>query len=80
MHLLLMFDDGSSAEAMLLASNGDRMRIAIQDQEDATDLCRVEGRWVCEDTDTGVEFGALIRCPGSDLPAGVRPMAAGFSG
>lgn len=49
MYLQIGFSDGRSAEAVLLAASPDRMRVALEDRTDATELRLIEGRWTDED-------------------------------
>jgi hypothetical protein len=52
MYLQIGFSDGRSVNAVLLTASPDRMRVALEDRADATELRLIDGRWTDED---GVE-------------------------
>lgn len=49
MYLQIGFSDGRSMEAVLLSASPDRMRVALEDRADATELILIDGRWIDED-------------------------------
>lgn len=65
MRMILCYESGARAEAVLLAAGDRTMRVAIESQSDSVELLRVGESW---QTDAGeaVEIEALIRVPSSD--------------
>ena len=49
MYLQIGFSDGRSVKAVLLNAAADRMRVALEDCADATELTLIDGRWIDED-------------------------------
>ena len=49
MYLQIGFSDGRSVKAVLLNASADRMRVALEDCADATELTLIDGRWIDED-------------------------------
>jgi hypothetical protein len=49
MYLQIGFSDGRSVQAVLLTASPDRMRVALADRADATELRLIDGRWTDED-------------------------------
>ena len=46
MYLQIGFSDGRSVNAVLLTASPDRMRVALEDRADATELRLIDGRWI----------------------------------
>lgn len=57
--ITITVNPGHTREGVMLAINQDRMRVALQGDEDTIELCRLNGVWT---TDTGepVELEALL--------------------
>jgi hypothetical protein len=48
-HMVLIYADGSRTEAVLLARNENKIRVAIAGSDDLLELTDVHGTWVTED-------------------------------
>jgi hypothetical protein len=59
MQIIIRYENGRTAEAVLLAAAKDTMRLAISGQADTTELVQVNGCWYAEDG-AAVEFDALV--------------------
>jgi hypothetical protein len=59
MYTVLIFPGGRRADAVLLSTAEDRLRLAIAGRSDTMELTSVGGRWLSE-SGTPVEFGAMI--------------------
>lgn len=59
MRMMLLFENGRRSEAVLLAANDYRMRVVVQDTEDATELRLVKDQWVSEEGEV-VDIESLI--------------------
>ncbi len=68
MRMMIRYQNGLRAEAVLLAANSERMRVAIGCQCDAVELHRVDSGWRTQ-RGAAIEIEALIAIPGTDLPA-----------
>ena len=66
MRMTIRYQSGLRAEAVLLAANSDRMRVAIGSQRDTVELHKVEEGWRT-DRGAAVEIEALIAIPGTDF-------------
>jgi hypothetical protein len=51
MMMLIRFFDGRSQEAILLASSGQTLRVALRDSEDSTEFRFDRGVWLSENDD-----------------------------
>jgi hypothetical protein len=78
MLMTIRFKEGLRVEAVLLAADRERMRIAIDSQRDTTELHKVDACWFTEDG-AEVEIDALIPLSGSAVCAALYPrtLAAG---
>ena len=81
MQMTIRYRSGLRIEAVLLAANRERMRVAIPCERDTTELNRVDASWLTEDGEQ-VEIEALVPIDGVDVSqfcAAVYPrmMAAG---
>ncbi|HJZ96504.1 MAG TPA: hypothetical protein VKE70_08350 [Candidatus Solibacter sp.] len=72
---VLIFPGGRRAEAVLLSSTEDSMRLAIAGRKDTCVLSRAGERWISE-SGVPVEFGAMIAL-GKVEQAKPRTMHAG---
>ena len=75
MRMILRREDGVRVEAVLLAANDQRMRVAVDSADDATTLTRTDDYWRAEDG-TVIEIEALLTLEGtgvSTLPSIERP-------
>ena len=66
MRMTIRYQSGLRAEAILLAANSDRMRVAIGSQRDTVELHKVEEGWRT-DRGAAVEIEALIAIPGTEF-------------
>jgi len=66
MRMMIRYQSGLRAEAVVLAANSDRMRVAIGSQRDTVELHKVEEGWRT-DRGAAVEIEALIAIPGTDF-------------
>jgi hypothetical protein len=68
MRMMIRYQNGLRVEAVLLAANSERMRVAIETQCDTIELHRVDAGW-CTERGAAIEIEALMAMPGTDLPA-----------
>ena len=61
--MMIRYQNGLRLEAVLLAANNERMRVAIQTQCDTLELHRVDAGWRTE-RGAAIEIEALIAIPG----------------
>ena len=66
MRMMIRYQSGLRAEAVLLAANSDRMRVAIDSQRDTVELHRVDGGWRTQ-RGAAIEIEALIAIPGTEF-------------
>ena len=66
MRMMIRYQSGLRAEAVLLAANSDRMRVAIGSQRDTVELHRVDGGWRTQ-RGAAIEIEALIAIPGIEF-------------
>jgi len=74
--MLIRYQNGLRVEAVLLAANRERMRVAIDSQRDTVELHRVDECWYVE-SGAAIEIEALIPIWGADFSrfcAAVRPL------
>ena len=64
--MMIRYQNGLRLEAVLLAANNERMRVAIQTQCDTLELHRVDAGWRTE-RGAAIEIEALIAIPGIHL-------------
>jgi hypothetical protein len=84
MLMTIRYQGGMRVEAVLLASNRERMRLAVVSQRDTIELHKADGCWYTEQGQV-IEFEALIPFAGTDFAgfcAAVYPrtIAAGAAG
>ena len=86
MLMTIRYQGGMRVEAVLLAANRERMRLAVASQRDTIELHKADGCWYTEQGDL-IELEALIPLAGTDLAgfcAAVYPRTiaagAGFLG
>jgi hypothetical protein len=63
MRMMIRYQSGLRVEAVLLAANRDRMRVAIETQCDTIELHRVDAGWRTQ-KGAAIEIEALIAIPG----------------
>jgi hypothetical protein len=68
MRMLIRYQNGLRVEAVVLAVNSERMRVAIGSHSDTVELHMVDGGWRTQ-RGAAIEIEALIAIPGTDLPA-----------
>ena len=68
MRMMIRYRNGLRAEAVLLAANSERMRVAIDSQRDTMELHRVDGCWRSQ-RGAAIEIEALIPIAGTAFPA-----------
>jgi hypothetical protein len=66
MRMTIRYEGGMRVEAVLLAANRERMRVAIPFERDTTELNRVDACWLTEDSEQ-VEIESLIPIDGVDV-------------
>jgi hypothetical protein len=66
MRMMIRYQSGLRAEAVLLAANRERMRLAICSQRDTIELHRVDAGWRTE-RGAAIEIEALMAIPGTDF-------------
>jgi len=79
MRMTIRYQDGARAEAVLLAVNCDRMRVAVDRGRDTIELHKTAPGW-CTDNGEEIEIEALIAIPGVDVSrfcAELHPRAIG---
>ena len=64
--MLIRYQNGLRVEAVLLAANRERMRVAIDSQRDTVELHRVDACWYTE-KGAAIEIEALIPISGTDF-------------
>jgi RNA polymerase-binding transcription factor DksA len=67
MRMMIRYQNGLRVEAVLLAANSERMRVAIGSQCDTIELHRVDAGW-CTQRGAAIDIEALMAIPGTDLP------------
>ena len=68
MRMLIRYQNGLRVEAVVLAVNSERMRVAIGAQSDTVELHMVDGGWRTE-RGAAIEIEALMAIPGTDVPS-----------
>jgi hypothetical protein len=66
MLMTIRYQSGLRVEAVLLAANSERMRVAIASQRDTVELNKVDACWHTEDG-AEIEIEALIPIAGTDV-------------
>jgi hypothetical protein len=66
MLMTIQYQKGLRVEAVLLAANCERMRIAIDSQPDTIELHKVDADWLT-DEGSAIEIEALIPLAGTDV-------------
>ena len=66
MLMTIRYQGGVTVEAVLLAANRERMRLAVASQRDTIELSKADGCWYTEKGDV-IELEALIPLVGTDL-------------
>ena len=66
MLMTIRFQDALRAQAVLLAANRERMRIAVDSERDTIELRMVDARWFTEDA-AEIEIEAFIPLAGTDV-------------
>ena len=64
MRMMIRYRNGLRVEAVLLAANSERMRVAIDSQRDTVELHRVDGCWYTQ-RGAAIEIEALILLRGA---------------
>ena len=66
MRMTIRYPNGLRVEAVLLAANRERMRVAVDSQPDAIELHKMDAAWY---TEKGAEIAieALIPIPGTEV-------------
>ena len=79
MRMMLRYRNGHRVEAILLAADSERMRVAIDSQCDTAELHKVGAGWRTE-RGAAIEIEALIAIPGTEFrrfhAAGPRQLPA----
>ena len=68
MRMIIRYQTGLRMEAVLLAANSERMRVAIVSQRDTVELHRVDAGWRTQ-RGAAIEIEALIPISGTAFPA-----------
>ena len=66
MLMTIRYRSGIRVEAVLLAANRERMRVAIHSQPDTIELHMVDASWVTE-KGSAIEIEALVPLVGTDI-------------
>jgi hypothetical protein len=66
MRMTIRYQNGLRVEAVLLAANRERMRVAVDSQRDAIELHRMDAAWYTDD-EAEIEIEALISIAGIDV-------------
>ena len=66
MLMTIQYQKGLRVEAVLLAANRERMRVAIESQRDTIELQKLEAGWFTEEG-SAIEIEALIPMEGTDV-------------
>jgi hypothetical protein len=64
--MTIRYQSGLRVEAVLLAADSERMRVAIDSQRDTIELRKVDASWFTENEE-GIEIEALIPIAGVDV-------------
>ena len=64
--MTIRYQSGLRVEAVLLAANRERMRVAVDSQPDTIELHKVDACWYTEEG-VGIEIEALIPLAGTDV-------------
>ncbi len=64
MTAILRYESGARVEAVLLAADNGKLRVAVKSDSDTTELVRRGSSWHVETGET-VEIEAFVRIPGS---------------
>jgi len=59
MRMILQYEDGRRADALILATSPDRLRVIFRDARDTAELRLLEKQWMSEDGDA-VDIEALL--------------------
>ena len=68
MLMTIRYQKGLRVEAVLLAANRERMRVAIESQRDTIELHKLDASWFTEGG-SAIEIEALIPMAGTDVAA-----------
>jgi hypothetical protein len=68
MRMILQYEDGRRASAVILATSRDRMRVVFRDGRDTTELRLFENQWMSEDGDAVDVEALLVEDGGSAAP------------
>src|ERR1039458_7214792 len=66
MRMTIRYQSGLLGEAVLLAANRERMRVAVDSQRDTIELHKVDACWYTEEG-AGIEIESLIPISGTDV-------------
>jgi len=66
MEMIIRYRNGHRIEAVLLAANSERMRVAIDSQRDTVELHKVDAGWRTQ-RGAAIEIEALIAIPGTEF-------------
>jgi hypothetical protein len=66
MRMTIRYQSGLRVEAVLLAANRERMRVAVDSQRDTIELHKVDACWYTEEG-AGIEIESLISIAGTDV-------------
>ena len=65
MQMILSYENGHRADAILLAGGFHRMRVVIRGSKDATELRLIKDQWMTEEGDA-VDIDAIVTAPSFD--------------
>jgi hypothetical protein len=67
MRMILRYESGARVQAALLAASAQKMRVAIESQDDSVELERIDNDlWQTSDGET-IEIEALVQIPDTDV-------------
>jgi len=66
MLMTIQYQDRCTVEAVVLAANSNRMRVAVASQRDTVELHKVDTSWYTE-KGAAIEIGSLIAIPGTEF-------------
>lgn len=62
--MTITYQNGRAVQAVLLTRTGEKIRVAIEGADDATEFCNINGTWVSDDCEPArIEFAWEVRAP-----------------
>jgi hypothetical protein len=62
--MTITYQNGRAVQAVLLTRTGEKIRVAIEGEDDATEFCNINGTWVSDDCEPArIEFAWETTAP-----------------